>query len=64
MAQSLDFMAASLAKLAQDDILNKLIGVKLMSDNTVKNDLLGAAMLTGSSAAKTAAIIDMIGDNE
>lgn len=64
MAQMTDtsFLAASMQRLRQDDILNKIIGVKLMSDNNRDNDLLGAALLTGSDAAKTAAVVSMIGD--
>lgn len=54
------FLAASMAQLRGDDIITKILGAKLLSDNDDSNNLLGAAILTGSKPALDAAIIEGI----
>lgn len=52
------FLAQSMRDLRQDDIVNRIVGLKLLTDNDESNNLLGAGLLTNDKAAVIAGVLN------
>lgn len=54
------FLTNSMKQLRQDNIISKILGVKLLTDKDRSNDLIGAGLLTNNDTAIEAGVIQKI----